>query len=69
MKNTLKKIANKFGYDIKKIKQEDFFPREATNFAVWIGSRWTTRQIPVAIFREVFTAAATNNVRKGSITS
>jgi len=32
MKNTLKKIANKFGYDIKKIKQEDYFPREATNF-------------------------------------
>jgi hypothetical protein len=30
----------------------------ATFFAVWIGSRWTTRQIPVASLSFVVTAAA-----------
>ena len=32
MKKTIKKIFTKFGYDLRKIKQEDFFPREATDF-------------------------------------
>jgi hypothetical protein len=41
----------------------------ATAFAVWIGSRCTTRQMPVATFNRFVTAAAAASVTKGSITS
>jgi hypothetical protein len=41
----------------------------ATDFAVWMGSRWTTRQIPVPTRRRVVAAAAAARVTNGSITS
>ena len=43
--------------------------RLATALAVWIGSRWTTRQIPVATLSRVVAAAAAASVTNGSITS
>jgi hypothetical protein len=42
---------------------------EATAFAVWIVSRWMTRQTPVASLSVFVTAAAAANVTNGSITS
>ena len=40
-----------------------------TAFAVWIGSRCTTRQIPVPTSNFLVTAAAAVSVMNGSITS
>ena len=40
--------------------------RVATLFAVWSGSRCTTRQMPVATFSVVVTAAAAASATKGS---
>src|SRR6516162_5480267 len=42
---------------------------DATSLAVWIVSRWITRQTPVASFSRLVTAAAAPNVTNGSITS
>ena len=42
---------------------------EATSFAVWIGSRWLTRQTPVPTFSVLVAAAAMVSVTNGSITS
>jgi len=47
----------------------DTWSIEATSFAVWIVSRWGTRQTPVASLSRFVTAAATLNVTNGSITS
>ena len=41
---------------------------EATSLAVWIVSRWITRQMPVATFSFLVAAAAVS-VTNGSITS
>ena len=41
----------------------------ATLFAVWIGSRCATRQMPVATFSVRVAAAATASATNGSITS
>ena len=43
--------------------------RDATAFAVWIVSRWMTRQTPVPSFNFFVTAAAALSVTKGSIAS
>jgi hypothetical protein len=42
---------------------------EATSFAVWIVSRWMTRQTRVATFNVVVAIAAAVKVTNGSITS
>ena len=42
---------------------------EATSFAVWIVSRWITRQMPVAILSLLVAQAAAVSVTNGSITS
>ncbi len=47
----------------------DTWSRVATAFAVWIGSRCTTRHTPVATRRVVVAAAAAASVTNGSITS
>ncbi len=47
----------------------DTWSTEATSFAVWIVSRWITRQTAVPSLRRVVTAAAALNVTNGSITS
>src|SRR5271166_4330693 len=47
----------------------DIWSSEATAFAVWIVSRWITKQIAVPSLRRVVTAAAALNVTNGSITS
>jgi len=41
----------------------------ATSFAVWIVSRWMTRQTPVATFNVFVAIAAAVSVTNGSITS
>jgi hypothetical protein len=43
--------------------------RVATLFAVWIGSRWTRRQTPVASLSVFVTAAALARATNGSYTS
>jgi hypothetical protein len=40
-----------------------------TSLAVWIGSRWTTRQMPVPTLSLVVAAAAAVKVTNGSIAS
>src|SRR5215472_9121378 len=47
----------------------DTWSSEATSFAVWIVSRWITKQIAVASLSRLVTAAAALNVTNGSITS
>src|ERR1700751_3410690 len=47
----------------------DKWSREATSFAVWIVSRWITKQMAVPSLSRLVTAAAALNVTKGSITS
>src|SRR5258708_7221848 len=47
----------------------DTWSSEATDFAVWIVSRWITRQIAVASLSRVVTTAAAAKVTNGSITS
>ena len=42
---------------------------EATSLAVWIGSRWATRQTPVPTFNVFVAIAAAVSVTNGSITS
>ena len=42
---------------------------EATSFAVWIVSRWFTRQTPVPTFNVLVAIAAAVSVTNGSITS
>jgi hypothetical protein len=42
---------------------------DATSLAVWIGSRWITRQMPVATLSFFVTVAAEARQTKGSITS
>ena len=42
---------------------------EATALAVWMGSRWLTRQTPVPTFSFLVTAAAAVSVTKGSMAS
>jgi len=42
---------------------------EATSFAVWIVSRWFTRQTPVPILSVLVAAAAMVSVTNGSIAS
>ncbi len=42
---------------------------EATSFAVWIGSRWFTRQTPVPSRSVLVTAAAWVSETKGSMQS
>src|SRR5215472_16700363 len=47
----------------------DTWSSEATSFAVWIVSRWITKQIAVASLSRLVTAAAALKVTNGSITS
>src|SRR4029077_7642846 len=47
----------------------EIWSTEATDLAVWIGSRCGTRQTTVAIFRGVVTAATAPSTTNGSITS
>ena len=47
----------------------DTWSIDATSLAVWIVSRWITRQTPVPILSFVVTAAATLSVTNGSIAS
>src|SRR5215207_9310997 len=42
---------------------------EATSLAVWIGSRWATRQTPVPTFNVLVAIAAAVSVTNGSMTS
>ena len=42
---------------------------EATSLAVWIGSRWFTRQTPVPTFSVFVAIAAAVSVTNGSIAS
>ena len=53
----------------KRKRPPETWSRLATDFAVWIGSRCTTRQMPVATRRCVVAAAAAASVTNGSITS
>ena len=53
----------------KRKRPPDTWSRLATAFAVWMGSRWMTRQMPVATLSRVVAAAAAASVTKGSITS
>ena len=58
------------GGDLPKMNRPpDTWSIEATSFAVWIVSRWITRQTPVASFSRLVTTAAAVNVTKGSMTS
>ena len=45
------------------------FVYKHVSYAVWMGSRWTTRQMPVPTRSRVVAAAAADSVTKGSITS
>ena len=53
----------------KRNRPFEIWSTEATDLAVWIGSRCGTRQMPVATFRRVVTAAAAPSTTKGSMTS
>jgi hypothetical protein len=53
----------------KRKRPSETWSSEATLFAVWIGSRCTTRQMPVATRSVVVAAAAAASVTNGSITS
>ena len=53
----------------KRNRPPETWSSEATSLAVWMGSRWTTRQMPVPTRSRVVAAAAADSVTKGSITS
>jgi hypothetical protein len=53
----------------KRKRPPETWSRLATAFAVWIGSRWTTRHTPVATRSVEVAAAAAARVTNGSITS
>ena len=47
----------------------DTWSSEAASFAVWIVSRWITRQTPVPTFSFLVAAAAAVRITNGSIAS
>ena len=53
----------------KRNRPPEIWSSVATDLAVWIGSRCTTRQMPVPTWSFVVTVAAAASVTKGSITS
>ena len=53
----------------KRNRPPEIWSMDATSLAVWIVSRWITRQTPVPILSVLVAAAAAVNVTNGSIAS